>query len=276
VLAALLVICASACASAPSARGRRAMDDGAYEEAARAFREAAQGSPRDADLWLELGRAEMAAQRPARVSDAFTRASLLQPTNPQPRILIGHTWELERRWDEALAAYLQAVSVAPQQARPYRVLGTRLLRWGRPADAVEPLARAVALAPAHAETWKALALARYHGGDVAAAEQSFRDGIALHAEHRGLRLGLAALLVNAHRFEEALTVYAAVLDREPALAAAHVGRALLLHELHRQAEADAAFEAAVRVARDPRPYRARLLAYRQLRARDATAPRNPR
>ena len=41
--------------------------------------------------------------------------------------------------------------------------------------------------------------------------------------------------------------------------------ASLLHELRREDEAEAAFEEAVRVARDPRPYRARLLAYRQLR-----------
>jgi predicted RNA polymerase sigma factor len=46
-----------------------------------------------------------------------------------------------------------------------------------------------------------------------------------------------------------------------------VGRAILLHELGRHEEAEAAFARAAEVARDPGPYAARLADYRRLRAR---------
>ncbi len=143
-------------------------------------------------------------------------------------------------------------------------MGTRLLRWGEPEQAVEPLRRAVELGPAHAETWNALALALYHSGDLAGAERTFRRGMRQHPEHRGLYLGLAAILINAHRFADALRVYDAVCERWSDFAAAHVGRAILLHELGRRDEAEAAFERAVEVAPDPRPYQTRLDEYRAL------------
>ncbi|MBZ0121574.1 MAG: tetratricopeptide repeat protein, partial [Sandaracinaceae bacterium] len=161
-----------------------------------------------------------------------------------------------------------ATESAPQSAYAWRVLGTRLLRWGRARDAVPALERAAELAPEHAETWNGLGLARYDGGDVEGAERAFRRGIELHPEHSGLRLGLAALLVNAHRFAEALAVYDDVVARTPTFAPAHVGRAILLHELGRPDDAEAAFARAVEVARDPEPYRRRLEEYRRLRARD--------
>jgi Flp pilus assembly protein TadD len=90
----------------------------------------------------------------------------------------------------------------------------------------------------------------------------------LHPEHTGLALGLAALLVNAHRFEEALEIYDGVVLRAPAFAPAHVGRAILLHELGREDDAEAAFARAAAVARDRRPYLRRLQEYRALRRRD--------
>lgn len=252
------------CASGPVALGNRAMDDGAYEAAARHYREALESAPDDVGLWVKLAEAEGRADRPYKAREAWEHVAALRPRDPVPRLRIGFTWELERRYDEAALAYRQACQIAPDDARPYRVLGTRVLRWGEASAAVEPLERAVALGPEHAETWNALGLARYHAGDLPGAERAFRDGIARHADHRGLQLGLAALLVNAHRYDEALAVYDAVVARWDDFAAAHVGRALLLHELGRRDEALAAFERAVEVARDPRPYAARLRAYRAL------------
>ncbi|MGE3635642.1 MAG: tetratricopeptide repeat protein [Sandaracinaceae bacterium] len=145
-------------------------------------------------------------------------------------------------------------------------MGTRLLRWGRAELAIPPLAHAVQLDPSHAETWNALAMARYHAGEVEAAQATFREGLRRHPTHDGLRLGLAAVLINAHELEDALAIYGELVHDRPQFAPAHVGRALLLHELGREDEAEDAFETAVRVARDPRPYQQRLEAYRALRA----------
>jgi Flp pilus assembly protein TadD len=251
----------------PMQDGRRAMARGDFEVAARAFRRATTEQPDDPAPWLALGRAEMAAERFGEAREALSRAAVLRPRAVLPRVLLGHAWELSRRYDEALLAYQQAVEVAPRSAYAHRVLGTRLLRWGRPVEAVDPLARAVELDPAHAETWNALGMARYHADDRAGAEGAFRDGIARHPSHPGLRLGLAALLVNARRFAEALAEYDALLARVPTFAPAHVARGILLHELGREDEAEAAFVRAAEVAQDRPRFQRRLEEYRALRRR---------
>jgi tetratricopeptide (TPR) repeat protein len=239
------------------------MDEGAYAQAARAYRDALLDEPEAVELWLGLGRAQMAAGQSAAARRAFIEAQDRSPADPAIPILIGHTHELERHYDLALAEYRRALTLAPDQARPHRVLGTRLLRWDRAAEAVAPLARAVQLDPTHAETRNALGLAQHRSGDLRAAEATFRAGIAAHPRHLGLRLGLAAMLVNAGAYGEALATYDGVVALAPEFAPAHVGRALLLHELGRRHEALEAFELAVRVADDPRPYAERLARYRR-------------
>ena len=276
----MLVVClaspaftgAAGCAVGAVASGRRAMDEGAYEVAARHFREAAEADPNDPDRWRELGRAELFAERPVRARRALERAASLRPNQARPRILIGMTWELQRRYDEALLAYRQACEIDPDDPRGPTILGTRLLRWGQAAAAVEPLSRSVELDPDNADAWNALGLSRNESGDPRGAEQAFRRGLARHQDHRSLYLGLAAVLINAGRHAEALSVYDQVVDHWELFAAAHVGRGILLHELGRIAEAEAAFVRAAEVARDPRPYRQRLERYRELLRAEQNPP----
>ena len=160
------------------------------------------------------------------------------------------------------------MEVAPRSAYAHRVLGTRLLRWGEPVLALASLERAVELDPDHAETWNALGLARYHAEDRRGAERSFRAGLERHPDHVGLSLGLAALLINEGRHADALVLYDRVLRQAPTFAPAHVGRGILLHELGRQDEAEAAFARAVEVARRPARFQRRLEQYRALRRGD--------
>lgn len=242
------------------------MARGDFEEGARFYREAANAAPTDAEAWLRLAKAELMAERPARAREAFERVAAIRPEDPRPVVEIGFTHELERAYDEALQSYERAVERAPTEAYPHRVMGTRLLRWGQAQAAVVPLERAVALDPEHLETWKALAIARHESGDVDGAREAYRGAIERHPESVELLLGLAAAQVNARAFEDALETYGRVTDLRPRFAAAHVGRAILLHELGLEDEAEAAFEKAVDVADDPEPFRQRLADYRALRA----------
>jgi Flp pilus assembly protein TadD len=146
------------------------------------------------------------------------------------------------------------------------VLGVRLLRWGRAAEAVPHLARATALDPESAATWNALAVAQFHAGDGAAALDTFARASAERearglAFDRDLAIGEAALLVRSQRYEEALSRYDAIVAHVPRFAAAHVGRALVLHELGRCEEARAAFARSVDASGDTLEARARALEY---------------
>lgn len=243
------------------------MAEGQFHDAARHYARAAADAPEEAARWRDLARAELMAERPAMARRAFRQLARLRPRDPRPLVEIGFTHELERDYDQALEVYLEAAALRADAAYPLRVLGTRLLRWGRPEEAIDPLARSVEIDPAHAETWKALGLAHHHAEQIEAAESAFRAGLTHHPRHLGLRLSLAALLVNGGRYEPALEVYDGLLEDFPRFAAAHVGRALLLHELGREDEAEAALIRAAAVAEEPAEYEERLRDYRALRAR---------
>ncbi len=59
----------------------------------------------------------------------------------------GHIAALHGRLDEALAAYAEAASIAPERSTPHTSAGSALLRAGRAADALGRYAAALALAP---------------------------------------------------------------------------------------------------------------------------------
>ncbi|NCQ59488.1 MAG: tetratricopeptide repeat protein [Myxococcales bacterium] len=244
-----------------------AMDDGDFETAARHLRVAADEHPDESDVWAELARAESLAERPARARVAWLEVARLRPHDARPWIEIGYTHELERHYLRALDAYGHAIRVAPSRAAPHRVRGTRLLRWGRAAEAIEDLEQALRLEPHSARTWQALALARHLTGDLAGAERSFRRGLEQVPEDVGLKIGLAAVLVNSHHFQEALGIYDGLRTPRPEGANIEVGRALLLHELGRPEAAERAFALAVALAPSRADLRRRLRDYRRLRAR---------
>ncbi|MBX7196783.1 MAG: tetratricopeptide repeat protein [Sandaracinaceae bacterium] len=255
----------AACAS-PIEQARIALDEGELDRAVVLLEGIARDHPEEPGAWLALGRARMAANRPVAAREAFERAAVLLPHESGPRILVGHTHELERRYDEAEIAYTQAVALAPTEARPERVLGVRLLRWGRAPEAVPHLARAAELDPTSAATWNALAVAQFHAGDGGAALDTFERARRERAARglpfeRDLAVGEAAILVRARRYAEALGLYDEVLSHDPRFAAAHVGRALVLHELGRCEEARVAFARYAEAAGDTLEARARVLEY---------------
>ncbi len=267
VAIAAVTLSAAGCVPRDVARGRHAMDAGRFEQAATHFRRAAENDPQEPARWMAVARAELLAERPARAREAFQHVAALRPNDPRPWIEIGYTHELERHFDRAAVSYQRAINVMPKAAFPRRVLGTRLLRWGDAARAARVLDRAVRLEPDHAETWNALGHAYVQSERPDLALRTFQLGARRHPQHIGLKLGWAAALINRRSYPEALAVYDEVVKLAPRFAPAHAGRGILLHELRREEEAEAAFVRAAEVAQRPKPYRRRLTEYRALRKR---------
>jgi tetratricopeptide (TPR) repeat protein len=246
------------CVSQAAARGRRALDEHAFSRASQAFEQAVRDAPDELSYWVDLGRAYVGEGRAPDAVRAFEHACALAPTQARLAVYLGHAQELARRYDLAERAYRRAIALAPDRAWPYRVLGTRLLRWGRAAEARVPLEQASQRDPTHAETQHALAIALAQSGDPAGAERVLRAAVARFPRQRSLRLGLAALVVNRAGYAEALAIYGDVLTQAPDFAPAYVGRALLLAQLGRREEAEQELDRAVLL--DPRNgvYRERL------------------
>ncbi len=125
----------------------------------------------------------------------------------------GHVASLQGRLEEAMAAYADAASIAPERSTPHTSAGTALLRRNRPADALNQFAaalrlsagddvallgRAQALAdlgrrPEAADAYDTLAEARVAADRLADAVDAARRGLEL-AEGRDRRRTLERLI----------------------------------------------------------------------------------
>jgi superkiller protein 3 len=182
--------------------------------------------------------------------DAFQRARAIVPKSPQIAVLVGFAYELGRDYDHAERVYMEAIALAPEDPFARRILGVRLLRWGRAGDAVAPLSAAAALDRHAVETQHALAIALAKSGQLPAAEAAYRRALADAPGHRSLWLGLGIVLVNQRKLIEALAHYRSMEKHFPDFAAVHRAQAELHVELGQPQQALGALDRAIRLSPD--------------------------
>ncbi|MDF2695032.1 MAG: repeat protein [Labilithrix sp.] len=166
------------------------------------------------------------------------------PGDPVPWIELGHAFELGHRFDEALAAYDTAASVAASSPVGPREGGMRAARWGEPEEAIARLEEAVRRGARDAETFHVLGLARLNVRDLDGAEEAYRQGLAADPKSTENLLGLATVAVVRNDPAAALAAYDAIVQRKPSYAAAQLGRAWALAKLGRRPEAERALDRA--------------------------------
>lgn len=166
------------------------------------------------------------------------------PNDPVPWIELGHAFELTHRYDEALAAYDTASSVAPASPAGSREGGMRCARWGEPEEALPRLEEAVRRGGQDAELFHALGLVRVHLHDLDGAAIAYEKGLAADPKSTENLLGLATVAVVRGDPAAALAAYDRILERKPTYAGAALGRAWALAKLGRSAEAKRALDLA--------------------------------
>lgn len=169
------------------------------------------------------------------------------PNDPRAWIDLGHGYELQHRYDDALAAYDEAARVAPKDPRGPREGGLRCAKWGEKEAARARLEEAVKRGDDDPATFHALGLVRLSLGDRKGAKAAYLAGLETPRGKSDATcvLGLATVAVIEDDAAEALRWYDELARRRPNLAAAHLGRAWALAKLGRFADADAALEEAV-------------------------------
>lgn len=118
--------------------------------------------------------------------------------------------ELARRYDRARTFYERAVREAPDPgsgAWAGRHFASALIQWGKDDEAERMLEKVVSLDPHEVSAWHDLGVLRARRGANAAAEQALRRSIELAPDDPRSQVALAGLLVNEHRYREALTMY---------------------------------------------------------------------
>lgn len=166
------------------------------------------------------------------------------PGDPTSWIELGHAYELTHRFEEALAAYDTAASVAPSDPAGPREGGMRAARWGEPETAASRLEEAVRRGARDPKLLHALGLARLHLRDYDGATRAYEEGLRADPKSLDNLLGLATVAVAKDDAAAALAAYERLLRRRPEFAAGELGRAWSLAKLGRKAEAQRAIDRA--------------------------------
>ncbi len=164
--------------------------------------------------------------------------------DPTPEIELGHAYELAHQFDEALAQYDEAASVAPQSPAGPLEGGMRCARWGEVEEARPRLEEAIKRGARDAETYHALGVVRLHLGDLDGAEKAYREGLRVDPKHDENLIGLATVAVMRDDGKGALAAYDALVAKHPSYAAGQLGRAWALAKLGRRDDARAALDRA--------------------------------
>lgn len=245
-----LAVCDAGCAypgahpsSAGTDRAQSLVRQHREEEAVAALRERLTVHPEDLEAHKLLVRLlGFTGDLPAARAQANELARILPPNDPAPYIEVGHALELAHRYDEALAEYDEAASVAPASPEGPREGGMRCAHWGEAEEARPRLEEAVRRGARDAETWHALGLVRMNLGDFDGAEEAYRAGAVADPKGAQSWLGLATVAVARADAQKALDAYAQVLARRPHFAPAELGRAWALARLGRADEAAKALD----------------------------------
>jgi tetratricopeptide (TPR) repeat protein len=177
-------------------------------------------------------------------------AEVLPANSPLPWVELGAAFELGHRYDEALAAYDRAASIAPRDPLGPKRGGMRAARWGE-LDLAEPrLREAVRRAAGDAEAWHALGVVLLGLNRLDAARQAYSAGIA--ADERALenRLGLATVALRQDEPRVALAQYESLLEARPKFTEALLGKSWCLILLGEYVRAAAALNEAERLGAD--------------------------
>lgn len=142
------------------------------------------------------------------------RAIELSPNSGEAYRRLGLAYEANNQINEAAAAFKKTIDFAPDDFRTYQTLGTFFRRRGRYEEAVQTFTDMVRHAPDASSSHYTLAVAHGDAGNFAEAEKQFeiarKLGNTSNIEH-----GLAYVLMQEGRDEEAIAGYIEALDLEP-------------------------------------------------------------
>jgi choline-sulfatase len=141
------------------------------------------------------------AEDPALAEEAARAARAARPDDPAIALRVAETWDRMSRADLALAAYEDAIRLAPSE-RAEMGAAIQLVRLGRTDEAEAHLAKAGPFAQ-EPNARNRLAIAYAGRGDTKRAEAIFRELLAAHPHHANTRRNLARLLRDTGRGIEA-------------------------------------------------------------------------
>ena len=177
--------------------GRRRADEGKWDEALRAYRDALAIDPRYGDAYIDMGDAYMSSGRYKEAFAAYQQAIGVAPRSPDAHYSLGAAYNDMANYGDAFRPFVQAIRLDPGFAEAHYGIGYAYLRLENFRDALVYLRQAVRLKPDYAEAHLALGQTQLGLRNVKAAEGELKiladlDALAARALEKDIREAAAA------------------------------------------------------------------------------------
>jgi tetratricopeptide (TPR) repeat protein len=167
------------------------------------------------EICLELGECYAALGEVPAAEANFSEALTLQPTNPGPYIGLAKMALAQRHWEQAHFYLSQALKIIPENDEALGLLGTLLLKTGKPAAAWEEYNRALTLNPENREALLGLVQAISTPEQMSQATNYLMKYLDINLVDFPLLLKLAELLARQGKIKEAQEAVEKVLLFQP-------------------------------------------------------------
>ncbi len=187
-------------------RGYEAYQSGNRDAAVRALRQALTDNPDLitarallADIYRQEGRYAEAARH-------YERLTVVDPYDYLNFYHLGVSNHFMDRFKAAIASYLKAANLRPDDPKTNMNLGLAFMALGQIDDALPYARRATELSPNSAAAWGNYALVLDSSGQHAEAEAAYRKSLDLDPTVAGVRLNYATNLIRQNRPKEAISL----------------------------------------------------------------------
>jgi tetratricopeptide (TPR) repeat protein len=215
-------------------------EEKAYGERLEVFRRIQEAYP--ADLWANVRLAQELTVngRSAEAVRYLTAVLALRPKNPGIHLNLGAALKVAGEVDAAIAAYRQAVALAPEYRVARIFLGASLLEDKKqPDEAIQEFRMVLARYPDDALAHYCLGNALREKNQLDDTIREYRRTIALDSQHVGAHFNLGNALAEKNQLDEAIREYRRTIALNSQHVGAHVGLGAVLY---RQTHWDEAIE----------------------------------
>ncbi|MGD1907688.1 MAG: tetratricopeptide repeat protein [Leptolyngbyaceae cyanobacterium] len=167
--------------------------------------------PQEAAIWSNRGLIRTSQERYDEALADYTEAITLAPTIPDPYLNRGAVYEVLQDWDAAIADYDQVLEIDPQEAGAYNNRGNAKGGLGDWQGAIADYQQAANLDANFALARVNTALALYQTGEQAAAIKSLRGTVRKYPNFPDARAALTGMLWQTGQQGEAESHWVAVL-----------------------------------------------------------------
>ncbi|GHO95422.1 hypothetical protein KSF_054700 [Reticulibacter mediterranei] len=202
-------------------------------------------SSRDTDNIVNLSIALIKLEKYQEALEAFEQAISLDPNNARIFLAKGTLLIMLNRHQEALEAFEQAISLNSNKAPVFLVKGVILGKLGRLQDALEAYERAISLDPnnTNAHHNKGIVLGKL--GRLQDALEAFERAISLDPNDADAHHNKGIVLGKLGRLQDALEAFERVISLDPNNADAYFNKGIALGKLGQHQNALEAFERAI-------------------------------